>query len=48
MKALSIALRPDAQIEKGAHQFDLTLQVAGTHSLSFLPLVAFGERDAVG
>jgi inner membrane protein len=37
IKALSIALRPDAQIEKGAHQFDLTLQVAGTHSLSFLP-----------
>jgi len=35
--ALSIALRPDAQIEKGSHQFDLTLQVAGTHSLSFLP-----------
>src|SRR6185295_7664805 len=29
--------RPDAQIEKGAHQFDLTLQVAGTHSLSFIP-----------
>jgi inner membrane protein len=37
IKALSIALRPDAQIEKGSHQFDLTLQVAGTHSLSFLP-----------
>lgn len=37
IKALSIALRPDAQIEKGAHQFDLSLQVAGTHSLSFLP-----------
>ena len=37
IKALSIALRPDAQIEEGTHQFDLTLQVAGTHSLSFLP-----------
>lgn len=37
IKALSIALRSDAQIEKGAHQFDLTLQVAGTHSLAFLP-----------
>lgn len=37
IKALSIPLRPDAQIEKGAHRFDLTLQLAGTHSLSFIP-----------
>jgi inner membrane protein len=37
MSALAIALRPDAQIDKGTHQFDLTLQVAGTHALSFLP-----------
>jgi len=37
MKALSVALRPDAQIEKGTHQFDLTLQLAGTHSLGFVP-----------
>jgi inner membrane protein len=37
IKALSIALRPDVQIEKGVHQFDLTLQVAGTHSLAFVP-----------
>ncbi len=34
ISALAIALRPDAQIEKGSHQFDLTLQVAGTHALS--------------
>jgi inner membrane protein len=37
VSALAIALRPDAQIDKGSHQFDLTLQVAGTHALSFLP-----------
>jgi inner membrane protein len=37
MSSLGIALRADAQIEKGTHQFDVTLQVAGTHSLSFLP-----------
>lgn len=37
MSALGIALRPDAQLEKGEHHFDLTLQLAGTHSLSFMP-----------
>jgi inner membrane protein len=35
--ALGVALRLDAQIEKGSHAFDLTMQVAGTHSLSFMP-----------
>lgn len=37
MKALSVPLRPDAQIEKGTHRFDLALQIAGTQSLSFIP-----------
>ena len=37
ISALAIALRTDAQIDKGSHQFDLTLQVAGTHALSFIP-----------
>ncbi len=48
IKALSIALRPDAQIEKGSHQFDLTLQVAGTHSLSFMPTSRARRARAVG
>jgi inner membrane protein len=37
MGALATALRPDAQIDKGEQTFDLTLQVAGTYSLSFIP-----------
>jgi inner membrane protein len=37
MGALGIDLRADAGIDKGTHRFDLTMQVAGTHSLSFIP-----------
>jgi inner membrane protein involved in colicin E2 resistance len=37
MVALATALRPDAQIDKGEQSVDLTLQVAGTYSLSFIP-----------
>ena len=37
MSALATAIGPDAQLDKGPHRFDLTLQVAGTHALSFMP-----------
>ena len=37
MGALTTALRPDAQLDKGEQKFDLTLVVAGTYSLSFIP-----------
>ena len=37
MGALATALRPDAQLDKGEQTFDLTLQIAGTYSLSFIP-----------
>jgi inner membrane protein len=37
MGALATALRPDAQIDKGEHRFDLTMQIAGTYSLAFMP-----------
>ena len=37
MGALATPLRPDAQLDKGEQSFDLTLQVAGTYALSFIP-----------
>jgi inner membrane protein len=37
MGALATPLRPDAGIDKGEQRFDLTIQVAGTYSLAFLP-----------
>ncbi|HEV7714463.1 MAG TPA: cell envelope integrity protein CreD [Steroidobacteraceae bacterium] len=35
---LGVALRQDAALDKGEHTFDLTMEVAGTESLAFLPL----------
>lgn len=37
MGALATPLRADAEIDKGEQKFDLTLEVAGTYSLAFLP-----------
>jgi len=37
MGAVATPLKPDAQLDKGEVRFDLTLQVAGTYSLAFLP-----------
>lgn len=36
--ALAAPLRTDVDLSKGKHPFDLTLRLAGTQSLSFLPL----------
>ena len=38
MAALAAPLRSDVDLNKGKQAFDLTLQIAGTQSLSFLPL----------
>jgi inner membrane protein len=37
MGALATPLRADAQVDKGEHRFEITMQVAGTYSLAFLP-----------
>jgi len=37
MSAVSAPLRADAALDSGPQQFDVTLEVAGTYSLAFLP-----------
>jgi inner membrane protein len=37
MGALATPLRADAQVDQGEQRFEITMQVAGTYSLAFLP-----------
>ena len=48
MGALATPLRADAQIDKGEQRFELTLQVAGTYSLAFLPTARSSSLQLAG
>jgi len=48
MGALATPLRADAQIDRGEHRFELTMQIAGTYSLSFMPLARSSSAQLAG